>query len=119
MTGCAAFKLQRSVLEYEWALLVRMALNARGVRTHGRPCLLLLKPAVRIMAVAAVHSSFEDFVMEGFAELSLGLVVTCHAQLRLICFQHPRCSLARVLRGNVSDECRRAEFEAGRFRTMC
>jgi hypothetical protein len=41
---------------------------------------------MRIMAVAAVHGSFEDFVMERFAELSFGLVVAGHAELRFISF---------------------------------
>jgi hypothetical protein len=82
MARSAPFDLQGRVLEKKRPLFVCVTLNARSIRAHGKPRLLLLEPPMRIVTVAAVHRSFENLVMERFCELRLRLVVTGHAQLR-------------------------------------
>jgi hypothetical protein len=97
VAGRAAFKLQRTVLENEWALLVRVASDARRIRTDGQLRLLLLVAAVWVMTVTARHGPFQDFVMKRFAELCLCLVVAGHAKLRLILLEHLRLGKTGVL----------------------
>ena len=72
----AALKFKWAVFEYERTLFVRVTLYACRVRAKGQLGLFLLESAVRIMAVAALHRAFQHFVMEGFAELCFGLVMT-------------------------------------------
>ncbi len=64
MTSCASFGFHRSMLISKRTLLVRMALNARGVRAGGQSRLLEFKTAVRIVTIAATHHAFQHFVME-------------------------------------------------------
>ena len=83
MTRRTAFDFQRRVLEHEWPLLVCMALDATSISSGCKSGLLQLKATVRIVAVAAFHHSFEDFVMERLVEVRLDFVVTAQAKLRL------------------------------------
>src|SRR4051794_26393173 len=71
----AALKLDRAVFEHERSLLVRVALDAGGVRTDREFGLLLLEAAVRIVAIAARHGPLEHFVVKRFAELRFYLRV--------------------------------------------
>jgi hypothetical protein len=70
------------------ALLIRVTLNASGISTCSKSCLLEFKSAVRIMAIAAAHCAFENFVMERQIELVLDFCVTAQAKLRLVHLQH-------------------------------
>jgi len=97
VTGRAAFSLQRRVFEREGTLLVSVTLNASGIGTGREPGLLQLKAAVRVMAVAALHHSFENFMVERLVEIRLRFLMATHAELRLACFQHMDCREARLL----------------------
>lgn len=65
MTRTAAFRLHRGMLESKWPLLVRMTLHASRICASGQSRLFEFKTAMWIMAIAALHSSFENLVMEG------------------------------------------------------
>jgi hypothetical protein len=69
MAGCAAFQFERGMFEYERTLLVGVAFHAGLVSSDGQFGLLLIEPAVRVVAIAAAHRPFQDFVAEGFGEL--------------------------------------------------
>lgn len=88
VTGGAPFSFQRRVFKREGALLVRVTLNASGVRAGRQPGLLKFKTAVRVMAVATLHHSFKNFVMERFVKVGLGFCMTAHTKLRLADLQH-------------------------------
>ena len=96
VTGRAAFSLQRGVFERKGALLVRVALDASCISTGGEPGLLQFKAAVRIVAVAALHHSFENFMVERLVEIWLGFLMATHAELRFAGFQHVNCREARL-----------------------
>lgn len=106
VTSRTTFGLQRRMFVSERALLVRMTLDTGSVRANGKPCLLKLKTAMRIVAIAALHGSFEDLVMERLAEIRLYFAVATHAKLRFTDLQHmKRCEagLLRVGRRDTSD----------------
>ena len=88
VTGRAAFSLQRRVFEREGTLLVRVTLDASGIGTGREPGLLQFKAAVRIVAVAALHHSFENFMVERLVEISFRFSVTTDAELWLPRLQH-------------------------------
>ena len=98
MTGGAAFKLERAVFEYERSLLVGVALDTSRISANCQLGLFLFEPAVRIVAIAALHRAFEHPVVKWFTELSLRFVVAGHAELRLICGQHFFGRLTGILR---------------------
>ena len=99
VTCGAAFDLYRRMLEHEWALFVRVALDASSIGSCCESCLLLLEASVWVMAVAALHSAFEHPVMERPVKLRLGFVVTGHAELSFVFSQ-------QVLRREVAGVCR-------------
>ena len=76
------------MFEDKRSLFVRVTLEAGGVRSGRKPCLLLLESSVRIMAIAAIHRPFQHFVMKGSVELRLGLVMTRHAEQHFVLLQH-------------------------------
>jgi hypothetical protein len=81
MTGLAAFKAHRRMLECEGAALVAVAFEAprfvgREALQHNRT-----NAAVRIMAVHAAHRAFAELVMEWALELGPLVEVTTGAQL--------------------------------------
>jgi len=82
MTSDAAFRLYWSMLVNERSLLVCVTLYAGCVRAGGEPCLLELKAAVGIVAIAAFHCAFQHLVMERQIKLMLGFAVTTEAKLR-------------------------------------
>ena len=82
------FVLNRSVFVSKRTLLVHMTPDARRISASGPSGLLEFKTAVRIMAIAALHRSFQNLVMEGRRELRLDLAVTTQAELRLAHLQH-------------------------------
>ena len=67
-------------------LLVRVTLDASRVGTGRESRLFEFKTAVRIVAIAALHRTFQHFVMEGQVELVFGFTMTTEAKLR---FAHP------------------------------
>ena len=86
VTGHAAFRLERRVLVGERSLLIRVTLNAGGVRAGCEPRLLELETAVRVVAVAALHRTFEYLVMKRLVEVGLNFVMATDAELRLAGF---------------------------------
>ena len=83
MTRDASFRLHRGMFEGEWALLVRVTLYASGICANGESGLFEFKTAMRIMAIAALHGPFKNFVMERKVELMLRFGMTAHTKLRL------------------------------------
>jgi hypothetical protein len=92
------------MFEYERALLVAVALDARGVGPDGELRLFLLEASVWIMAVTTAHRSFENFVMKRLTELRLGFGVTRHAKLRLVRAEHRLRRLSGFLMRDVGRE---------------
>ena len=97
MATGATLDLRRRMLVDKWPLLVGVALDASGINAHREPCLFLLKAAVWIMAIAALHRSFENLVMKGRIKLRLHLAMTTHAELRFPDFQQVNCREAGFL----------------------
>src|SRR5262249_29706946 len=83
MASRAAFNLHRFVLVYERSGFVRVALEANCVLRRGCPQLPVQEPAVRIVAIAALHHSFVHPVMERARELLGHFLVAAIAELRL------------------------------------
>ena len=79
MTRNAAVGLNRSMFVNKWSLLVCMTLDAGCVRAGRKSRLLEFEAAVRIVAIAALHRTFEHLVMERQIKLVLGLGVTTDA----------------------------------------
>jgi hypothetical protein len=52
------------MFERKRPLLVYVTLDASRVRSGSKPGLLQLEPAVRIVAIAATHRTFQNLVME-------------------------------------------------------
>jgi len=88
MTGHTPFGLDGSMFISERSLLVCVALNTRGIGASREPCLLQLKTAVRIVAIAALHRPFENLMMERRIELVLRFAMATQAKLRLAHLQH-------------------------------
>jgi hypothetical protein len=87
VTRTASFGLNRGVLVNEWPLLVRMTLNTSSIGSNRQSGLFEFKAAMRIVTVATLHGSFENFVMERQVKLMLRFAVTAHAKLRFSDFQ--------------------------------
>ena len=68
-----------------------MTLDAGCVRTGREPRLFQFKTAVRVVAIAASHRAFENFMMERQIKLVLRFAVTTDAELRLIHLQQLGC----------------------------
>ena len=83
VTGNAAIGFDRSMLVYEWSLLVCVTLDASSVRARRQSCLFKFETAVRVVAIAALHCAFQHFVVERQIELVLGLTMTTETELRL------------------------------------
>ena len=58
---------------------------------------------MRIVAIAALHRSFENFVMEGQLKLVFGFRVATHAELRLARPQQPERCKSRLLGVRLAD----------------
>ena len=114
MASGAALKLERAVFEYERSLLVGVALDTSRISANCQLGLFLFEPAVRIVAIAALHRAFENFMVKGLAELSFRFVVAGHAKLRLVCGKHSFRRLAWVLCGCVADDRHRTRPEVAR-----
>ena len=64
------------------ALLVCVTLDASGIGSRRQSRLFELKTAVRIVAIATLHRTFEHFVMERQIELVFRLAMTTETKLR-------------------------------------
>ena len=87
MTRRTTFGLYRGVLISKWALLISMALDARGISSSRQPRLLQFETAMRIVTIAALHHAFKNLVMKRFLKVWFYLTVTTNAQLRFTCLQ--------------------------------
>ena len=83
VTSDAPFGLERCVFVGERPLLVCMALDAPGIGSGRQSGLLQFKTTVGIVAIAAFHHSFEDFVMERLIKVGLHFVMTAHTKFWL------------------------------------
>ena len=81
----------------ERPLLIRMTLDASSIRPGGQSGLFEFETAMWIVAVTALHGSFENLMMERRTKLRLDLTMTTHAELRLSDFQHVERGEARLL----------------------
>jgi len=98
------------VLENERSLLITVTLDARGIGADGKLTLLQFKSAVRVVAVAALHRTFQHFMVKGLHELRLRLRVAAQTQLRFTCFQSEGRRSVRSFERNIGYEARRAGF---------
>lgn len=96
MASDAAFGLDRSVLIRERTLFVHVAFDTCGITARRQPGLLQLKTAVRIMAIAATHRTFQNFMMERRRERWFDFGVATGAELRIVLLQHPDRREARL-----------------------
>ena len=83
MAGRAAFGLDGFVLENERTVFVDVALVANGVLSGGCAHLLGRYRAVRVMAIATLHESLVDAMVERHGELRLLLQMAGVAELGL------------------------------------
>ena len=114
VTSHTAFCFERCMLVSEWTLLVHVTLYARRIRAGSQSGLLEFKTAVRIVAIATIHRSFEDFVMERLGEIRLGFTVATHAELRFGRFQQLNRREARFLSvGFANESDRTSQVSAG------
>ena len=82
MTRNAAVGFDGSVFVNKRTLLVCVTLDASCVGAGGESGLLEFKPAMRIVAIAALHRALKHLMMERQIKLVLGLAVTTEAKLR-------------------------------------
>ena len=75
------------VLVDKRSLLIGVTFNTSRIGSSREPSLFQFKTAMWVVAVTALHRSFENFMMEGHLELVLGFAVAVHAELRLTRFQ--------------------------------
>jgi hypothetical protein len=85
------------MLVNEWSLLVGVTLDASGIDAGRESCLLEFEPAVRIVAITALHRAFQHLVMERQVELVLRLTMTTETKLRLARLEHLQIGDARLL----------------------
>jgi hypothetical protein len=83
MTSATPFGLQWRMFVGERPLFICVALDASRIGSGRQSCLLQFKAAVRVVAIAAFHHSFEHFVMKWLVEVGLDFVMTAHAKLGL------------------------------------
>ena len=98
MARFAAFRLDRLMFEYERSLFVRVARVADRISRCRRAQLLADEPAVRVMAIRALHESFLHPMVEGHIELRLLVEMTAVAELGL-CFHQEKVIRAGMMRG--------------------
>lgn len=89
MTGRAPLGLYRRMFIGKRALLVCVTFNTSRVCSGGQSGLFEFKATMRIMAIATLHGSFENLMVEGLGEIRLCFAMATHAKLRLAHFQYP------------------------------
>ena len=98
MAGDAPIGLDRSMFVNERSLLVCVTLDASRVGAGRQSRLLEFKSAVGIVAIAALHRTFQHLVMERQIELVLSLTMTTQAKLRFAVPKQLQIRHARLLR---------------------
>ncbi len=88
VTSRTTFGLQRCMFEGERALLISVTLDAGGVSAGGQPGLFEFKTAMRVVAIAAAHGAFKNFVMERLTECVLDFAMATQTKLRVAGLQH-------------------------------
>ena len=88
VTSRTTFGLQRCVFVGKGALLISVTLDAGGISPGGQPGLFEFKTAMRIVAVAAAHSAFKNFMMKRLIECMLDFAMTPETELRVAGLQH-------------------------------
>jgi len=73
-----SFSIKRRVFVGKRTLLVGVTLDASCIATGSQSCLLELKAAMRVVAIAALHGSLEHLVMERLIEIGLRFTMTTH-----------------------------------------
>jgi hypothetical protein len=104
MARYASFRLYRSMFENEGTLLVSVTLDTSRIHAGRQSRLFEFETAMGIMAIAALHYSFEHLVMERQIELVFYFRVTTQAKLRLAHFQQLDHREARLLSVRLGDE---------------
>src|SRR5690242_19888518 len=116
MTRNTPFGFYWSMFVNKRTLFVDVTLDAGCVGAGGEPRLLQLKTAVRIVAVAALHCSFQNLMMEGHEELMLLFLVATQAQLRFACLQQLYGGYTGLLRiRSRLEDVRRRKLPANRL----
>ena len=87
VTSRAPFRFKGSMFVGEWTLFISVTLNTSCIRAGGEPGLLELKTAMRIMAITALHRSFQNLMVEWFGKIRFRFAVATHAELRFGHFQ--------------------------------
>ena len=103
MTRSTTLSFQWRMFENEGALLIRVTLQAAGVRARSQSRLLQFKAAVGIVAIGALNQAFKHTVPEGHVELGLLLRVTTQAELRLAALKHLRAANIDVASGDFGN----------------
>src|SRR5215213_4504972 len=98
MAGDAPIGLDRSMFVNERSLLVCVTLDASRVSAGRQSRLFQFETAMRIVAIAALHRTFQHLVMEGQIELVLRLAMTTQAKLRFAVSKQLQIRNARLLR---------------------
>lgn len=83
VTRDTSIGLNWSMFEREGTLFIRVTSNACGVGANRQPGLLQFESPMRVVAIAASHCAFKDFVMRRHCELMFDFTVTAQAQLWL------------------------------------
>ena len=96
MAGHAPFGLHRSVLESEWALLVRVAFETSCIATRYESGRFEFESTMRIVAITATHGSFHNLVVKGRGKCRLDLAVASHTELRVVRPEHSDGREARL-----------------------
>ena len=78
VTGHTTLSLERCMLVSKWPLLIRMTLNACGVGARGQSSLSQLETAMRVMAVATSHCTFEHFRVERLIKIGLNFTMAAN-----------------------------------------
>ena len=75
----------------EWSLFISVTLDAGCIRTSGQSRLFEFEPTMRVVTVAALHHTFEHFVVEWLVKVGLNFTMTTDAELRLSHLQQIDC----------------------------
>ena len=98
VTGNAPVGLHWGMLVNKWSLFVCVTLYASGIGAGRQSCLFKFETAVRIVAIAAFHRTFQHFVMERQIELMLRLAMTTETKLWFAIFEQFQIGEAGLLR---------------------
>ena len=98
VTSDAAFGLNGSMFVNKRTLFVCVTLDTSRVGAGRQSRLFQLKTTVGIVAIAALHCTFQHLVMERQVELVLCLTVTAQAELRFAALKQLQTGQAGLLR---------------------